>query len=610
MRFASKLSLAAIILGALSASAQDVITNVATVNVTPGSFSVVAAFSPASLATNATISVFSDSAGSDSLAGQVGIQYYPLNSGDPTSTNAYSRLLSKAALRQDSMGLGVFYARISYCAPGTTYYYKISATDSNGVTTVWPPSGPLPSATTAVENAFVLQSQQLLITLNDSDPPGSIIMVSNTNTFSVLAAVVGDGAATNQAFFNLNDLIAPSGGTNYSPTGSQEFIATLLGLSTSLSQTYNLIIPTNFAVGASNQVSIGVLAVSVGIGTDAVLAGSSGSVPISVTSQSKLVNLSFVLKLPTNSFSSLSVQSTTPLLNSAVLSGLSPNSIQLSFAAAPGVNLEGNQQIATLNFTTQSNDASAFVQLLPQSAQGTNADASIASTISASPGRLVIIGPQPLLDTQLEGATRNLVLYGIPGSSYQIQTSSHVANPGNWSDFMRVPMTNLMYVVPNLDPTPAEVFFRAYQFTTEQGIVDAGISSGAELLTLYGAPGLAYQFQYSQNLLGPWKLLALVPMTNSFAFISGLSDTNRDIYYRYGILAAEPPILQGSLAGKNRSLLTYGLAGTNYTLQVSSNLSATVGWYPLLNYTLTNSFLYFTNLGATGSPVFYRIQKQ
>ncbi len=44
-------------------------------------------------------------------------------------------------------------------------------------------------------------------------------------------------------------------------------------------------------------------------------------------------------------------------------------------------------------------------------------------------------------------------------------------------------------------------------------------------------------------------------------------------------------------------------------LQASSNLSATVAWHPLLSYTLTNAFQFFTNLGST-SPAFYRIKKQ
>jgi hypothetical protein len=56
-------------------------------------------------------------------------------------------------------------------------------------------------------------------------------------------------------------------------------------------------------------------------------------------------------------------------------------------------------------------------------------------------------------------------------------------------------------------------------------------------------------------------------------------------------------------------LLAYGLAHTNYILQSTTNLSGTVAWYPQLSYTLTNSFLWITNLGSGAPDVFYRLQR-
>jgi hypothetical protein len=531
--------LACFLLGAWSAGAQILLTNVMAVNVTPSGFSVVASVSPAiTPSTAVSVNVFSSPDGGASLAGQVGVEYYPLNSGDPSSANSYNSLMSMAALRQDSMNLGLIYARISYCSPNTAYYFQVTVTNSaNGQSAVWPPGKPLPSATTARENSFVLQSQQLLVTLSDSALPGSIITLAASNSPSVLAAVVGDGAGTNQAFFSVNDLIAASGGTNYSPVGSQLFAASVLGsYSSGLTQTYSLIFSNNFSVGQSGAVSLGALPATISLGTGVMLAGGSGSVPITLDSQSALIGLSFVLNLPTNLFTAISVQRTTPALNVPSLSVLSSNAVQLDFTAASGQNLEGNQQIAQLNLTAASDQSSAFVPLWPQAPQGTNASAGVTNVFSVQPGRAVIIGPQPLLEMQLVAGRRDLVLYGIPGRSYQIQSLADLARPAGWSDLLRVPMTNLAQVIPNLDSSPAALFFRAY------------------------------------------------------------------------LLNADPPILQGSLSGANRSLLAFGLAGTNYTLQTSSNLSATVAWYPLLNYTLTNSFQFFTNLGV-GSPAFYRIEK-
>ena len=119
------LALAALFLGARPAGAQILLTNVQAVNVTPSGFSLVGAVSPPiASATNLAVSVFADPGGATNLAGQVGVQFYPLNSGNPTATNSYDLLLNLAALRQDSIALGLIYARVSDCAPGTTYYYR------------------------------------------------------------------------------------------------------------------------------------------------------------------------------------------------------------------------------------------------------------------------------------------------------------------------------------------------------------------------------------------------------------------------------------------------------------------------------------------------------
>jgi hypothetical protein len=263
-----------------------------------------------------------------------------------------------------------------------------------------------------------------------------------------------------------------------------------------------------------------------------------------------------------------------------------------------------------LNITAASNQPSAIVPLLPRSLQATNAGAGGLPTLSVASGRLVIIGPQPLLDIQLMQGNRNLVLYGNPGQSYQIQSETNLAKSGGWSDYLRVPMTNLLEVIPDMAPDKASLFFRAYEFTTTTPIVDEAFSSsGQELLVLYGTPGQAYEFDYTTALGQSWRLLELVPLTNSFAFVTGFGDMNQTEFYRYFLLKADPPLLQASLVGNSRSLVTFGLPGTNYTLQTTSNLSGTVAWNPLLSYTLTNSFQIFTNLGAS-SPAFYRLKKQ
>ena len=85
-----------------------------------------------------------------------------------------------------------------------------------------------PSVTTATESAFVREAKQLVVNLPGGDSEGQLVTLAHANAAFPLAAVVGDGVGTNQVFFNLSDLIALVGGTNFIPVGSQQFDVQLL----------------------------------------------------------------------------------------------------------------------------------------------------------------------------------------------------------------------------------------------------------------------------------------------------------------------------------------------------------------------------------------------
>src|SRR5208337_1738303 len=161
----------------------------------------------------------------------------------------------------------------------------------------------------------------------------------------------------------------------------------------------------------------------------------------------------------------------------------------------------------------------------------------------------------------------------------------------------RTPMTNLneVFLAEALLP---QVFYRAFEFTANPPLLQAQPTPSGEIqsLLLYGAPGSAYALQYTTNVLSGWRTLYLLPLTNSFAWLDALDSTGRDVYYRVDLVRADPPILQASLSGNSLSLLAYGLANTNYTLQYSTDLPPSA-WHPLLQYTLTNSFQWFNGVG-------------
>jgi hypothetical protein len=596
------LILAALMLAVQSASAL-VITNVAPVNITPSSFSLVWASTPPIIP---AISVYADAAGVTNLAGQVGIEFYPLHSGNPAATNGYDQRLSQAAIRQKSQGLGLVQVRVSGCSPGTTYYYRLQVSN-NGQTLTSPASGPLPSVTTAVENSFVVQSRQLIITLPGIDVSGSIVTLANTNTPSILAAVAGDGVALNQVFFSVADLIAAVGGTNFLPLGNQDFTIKVLGTAHSVvAQTYTLNFTTDFLIGQADQSSLGQF-LALSLGSTVLRAGDTASIPINFYA-SAVTNLSFTMDIPTNRFSALSLQGLAPQLSLSSMQPVASNRFSFTFATATGQSLQGNQQIAQLNFTLASNQPSAFVHLQPQTVQVATADASVVTNLVVSQGRLVVIGNEPLLESSMgPGGSRNLTLYGKPWASYEIRSSTNLTDPAGWSFMTRLPLTNLFQVLENLDASKPALFLRALEFTAAQPILD--LLPGNQLV-LYGTPWSAFVLEYAANPAPPtnWIFLQRVPLTNAFQFLAGLSSAS-NAAYRIRPLNAEPPVLDPLLVGQNRSLVVYGTSGTNYTLQYSTNLSGIVTWYPLLNYTLTNSFRFVNNLTNTGPAIFYRIKR-
>ena len=515
---------------------QVTISNVTVVNVTPSSFSVVwSAVSASHSALTPVLSVFADAGGATNLAGQVGLEYYPLNSGSPAATNAYQQRLSENSLRQETQVLGLAEVRVSGLNPNTVYYYQVQESDTHGNFALWPPSGPLPPATTAQANGFVVQSLQLLISVPPINPAGSIITLTNPNTPSVLAAVVGDGAGSNEVYFSLSDLIAASGNTNFAPVGDVEFTASVLGNNAgTASQVYSVIFGTNFAVGQGNQFSIGQY-LGMSVGSTAVLAGASGSLPLGLVYGTGVSNLSFNLTLPANAFSALSIQLVSPQLSSASVLPVSSNLVAVTLGTASGQTLQGAQTLAQLNFTVATNQPSAILQIEVQSLQVLNGDGSVTTNVLGQAGQLILVGRQPVLQTMLApGGARSLALYATPFSSYELQYATNLAAPIQWLDWMRVPMTNLVEVFGGLASQPATIFYRAVQFYANPPLMDIAPAAGDGVsITAYGQTGTNYMLEYSTNLSSTvvWHPLLSYTITNSFLF-TNIGNTNPAMFFR------------------------------------------------------------------------------
>ena len=505
------------------------ISNVTVVNVTSSSFSVLWRTSGGA---EPILEIFADDAGNASLAGQLGIEYFPVHTGSPEANNSYETRQSKTGLRTKTRGYGLMQARVTGCQPATTYYFRLTSTNATASAT-YPASGLLPAVTTMTENSFVIDSQQLLLEVPGLDNAGRVVVLTHSNSLYALSAVVGDGAGTNQCFFNLGELVDLAGQGNYLPTGEQEFTVNLLG-GQQLSERFLVNFTGGFGVGhsVSNSFSIEFLALTVG--STIVRIGETGAVPLRVNGNVPAAQITATLQVPTNRLASLVFSNLHPAVAAASLVPQSPSNALVQLTAQTGQFLSGAIEIGQIHFLALSNQ-SAFVPLRLLGTAATRGDSTVSSNITAGAGRVVVIGREPLLETLTVNQDHKLMLYGNPWTGYALQYTTNLIDPAAWSHLSRHPLTNLFARVDGLRPSSQSAFYRAVELAEDPPSLEARrLADGTRTLILFGRPGATYSLQTSPDLGNPlaWTPAGSRTLTNSFTFISNLNTNLGSIFYR------------------------------------------------------------------------------
>jgi len=216
---------AVLLLSTITAWADITIQDVQTTDVTPSCFAVIwktsdSAAPQIGVAATPRITVFSDSGGTNDITSELEVTTVPLFGGDPESVDDYHREEGIEALRDLAQNLGLMKIGVQGCLPLTTYYFRIYS-QNGGPETSWPASG-VASVTTTAANAFVSDSNQVLISLTDDlgtlDSRGWLTTASSSDTIYPVSAFVEDGAGDNQAYLNLSNLF-DADENNWTPTG-------------------------------------------------------------------------------------------------------------------------------------------------------------------------------------------------------------------------------------------------------------------------------------------------------------------------------------------------------------------------------------------------------
>ncbi|MCL5098564.1 MAG: hypothetical protein M1608_13750, partial [Candidatus Omnitrophica bacterium] len=478
------------------------ITNVTLVNVTPTSFGVLwrTAHSTPSIA------LYADPGGLTNLAGQLGIENFPLHTGNPALAGGYERRQSQAALRQRMENFGLMQVRVTGCHPGTTYYFRLTSTLPDSSTVVYPVAGPLPGVTTERENTFVVNDQVLILDVPGLDTYGQLVTLTHPQAAHPLAAVVGDGAGTNQVFFNVNDLFAAAaGGGNFTPLGPQDFTVDVLGPNQAdVIRQFTLVFGTDFTVAPGSYASIGTEFLALTFGSTLMQTGQTNSVPVNLNSSADIADIRIAMDIPPGHLTNFNFQALAPEIDpgSATIILHTGSTALLHLVTRTGQTLVGSKQIAQLVFTAVPNQPSAFVPLKLTSISAAKPDASKLTNVFAQSGRVVVIGQQALLEAGFESdGTRQLMLYGKPGSSYAIEYSTNIISTGPWAPLYHLPLTTMSASLQALNRSLDPVFYRAFEFFADPPILEAYLNPDqSRSLLMYGQPTRQYTLQYSTNL--------------------------------------------------------------------------------------------------------------
>lgn len=512
----TRLLTAGLLLVGMFAARAALVTNITPVNVTPAGFSILCRSSTA-----LALEVFADAAGTSNLTSQLGVEAYPIHTGNPDLATGYSRRQSQLALRQKAQEFGLVLFQVSNCRPGTSYYYRLS--DAPG--SYHPATGPLPGVNTEQENAFVIDAQQLILEIPGLDSMGRIVTLTHTNAAHPLAAVIGDGVGTNQVFFNVNDLFNLAGGGNIAPVGNQSFDVNVWGPGGNLVPAqFTLNFSLNFNVAAANLASIGAEFLALNVGSAVLQTGQFTNVPVNLTTSHGLAALDLVLTVTPGRLTNLNLTTLSSEIDPAAVSVTvqSVSNIVLHLPARSGQVISGSKDVAQFAFRGTPGPPSAFVPLTIKQVTASRPDSSTLTNLTLRPGRLVIIGNESLLEADVStNGDRAMTLYAKPNFSYALEYTTNLGPVTTWTRMPPFVVTQLATPVSGPgDFSP--IFYRALEFNADPPYLLANRNSdGSRFLTLFGQPGSGYVIESAGGMGGTpvWNNLTNVTLSASFTNI-------------------------------------------------------------------------------------------
>jgi hypothetical protein len=199
-----------------------------------------------------------------------------------------------------------------------------------------------------------------------------------------------------------------------------------------------------------------------GLGNTVLLAGQTSSVAVQLLSAIAMTNLEFTVLYRPERFTNFTFTVNVPLVITQWLSYPQPGRVQVGFAVPAESALLGPANVGQFRFTALSNQPSAFVPLAITNLTGLKQDGGAAANASGLPGRVVVIGPEPLLEGGWPGHGRfRLTLYGNPGHGHVLKWKDDLFG-SSWLSNQTVLLSNLWQTF-DFPANERSRFYRAYK---------------------------------------------------------------------------------------------------------------------------------------------------
>jgi hypothetical protein len=191
------------------------------------------------------------------------------------------------------------------------------------------------------------------------------------------------------------------------------------------------------------------------VGSTVLDAGQSGSIPLRLVAGQPLSRVAFRLPSPGPSLVDLTLEPLAAGLAGAQWQPLPDGTYAATFFTDPGFVLDGDLDLARIAFGTQPN-LSDLARISPREVGGLDPSGTVARRGVANTGRVIVLGPEPVLDAINPG---EFLLYGRPGQAYRVETRESLSPDAPWVPGARIILEGQSLTVP-LPPTLDQRYVR------------------------------------------------------------------------------------------------------------------------------------------------------